>query len=319
VFFTAGAAGTGRVIAHAQVDGVAGDFIDTVIVNVTGAAATGIPFGLFGIKPDSLAGMTTIWTGGSRATESVTQVLAQLAAAENDTPRLRMWFNLAGGDEQRFKNADGSFNLQRWKDTVDYYATAANTKPFNADGSSQFYTQTNGMKKYIQDTTLLGFQMLDDLGNFSPALTFSQLEAMGAHAKLRYPGITTAVRQRPTKLASGTYAQLNTAWAQYEARPAASDGDTPGQYRDHQIAAAQSRHLGLVLGMNIHDGGLATPGDIPPDTLLDWGQKLLQAGSSDYACSFIMWNIQYGNVNHPNMTTLANLAKSHVASSCLFH
>lgn len=34
VFFTAGSAGLGRVIAHAQVDGVAGDFIDTVIVNV---------------------------------------------------------------------------------------------------------------------------------------------------------------------------------------------------------------------------------------------------------------------------------------------
>jgi len=34
VHITTGAAGTGRVIAHAQVDGVAGDLIDTVVVNV---------------------------------------------------------------------------------------------------------------------------------------------------------------------------------------------------------------------------------------------------------------------------------------------
>ena len=57
-----------------------------------------------------------------------------------------------------------------------------------------------------------------------------------------------------------------------------------------------------------------------PQQLLDWGTDLLSsANDSSYACSFIMWNVQYGQLGNANMTTIANLAKNHVASSCLYH
>jgi hypothetical protein len=51
-------------------------------------------------------------------------------------------------------------------------------------------------------------QLLDDIGNFAHQITFAQLEAMAAYAKLCYPGITTSVRQRPSELPTGTYASL---------------------------------------------------------------------------------------------------------------
>src|SRR6476620_2768713 len=209
VWFTAGAAGVGRVIAHAQVDGVPGDFVDTVIVNVTSSAA-GLQFGLSGLSPSEFP-TNAIWTGGLRSIEPVNQILSELNIAQNHSPRIRMWFYFTGGDEQRFKDGTGAFNLQAWKDTLDYYATAAHTKPFNTDGSSQFAAQ---LQPYMQGGALMGILLLDDIGNFTPAVSHAQIEGMAAQAKLRYPGITTAVRQRPSKLGTGTYSSLDAAWAQ---------------------------------------------------------------------------------------------------------
>jgi len=302
------------VIAHAQVDGVPGDFVDTVIVNVTSSAA-GIPFGVSGLSPSEFPA-NAIWTGGLRSIEPVNQILSELNIAQNHSPRIRMWFYFTGGDEQRFKDGTGAFNLQAWKDTLDYYATAAHTKPFNTDGSSQFAAQ---LQPYMQGGALMGILLLDDIGNFTPAVSHAQIEGMAAQAKLRYPGITTAVRQRPSKLGTGTYSSLDAAWAQYEARTSQNDGHTAAQYRDDQIAKARALPLGLVLGINISNGGLQPAGDIPVDSLRSWGDSLLASGTSDYGCAFLMFDKTYGQLSDPAVTHVASLAQNHIASSCLFH
>ena len=308
-FTTGSTAGQGSVKLNASVDAPAADLSATVPVTV---GTTGIPFGLFGLPPTSIAA-NALWTGGTLSLEPVNQILTQLAAAQNHSPRIRMWIIFTGGDEQRFKDpTTGDFRLDRWKDTLDFYA-----KPFNADGSSQFI---DDLQPYLQPGgSLLGNQLLDDIGNFAHQLTFAQLEAMAAHAKLRYPGITTSVRQRPSKLPTGTYASLDAAWAQYEQNPFLSDNHTAGQYRDDQIAQARARHLGLVLGLNIHDNGQTPSGDISSADLLSWGDSLLAVGTSDYGCSFMMWNKDYANLSDPNFSALATLAKNHVASPCKFH
>jgi hypothetical protein len=278
-------------------------------VTLSSTAATGIPFGLFGIKPDSTLPCCAAWTGGSRTTKNVNSVLTQLAAARTKVPRLRMWYNITGGDEQVFANGPGgSFNLQRWKDTLDKYADAL------ANGTSSHY---DSLLTYIQDGTLQGIQMLDDLGNFSPRPSFSQIEAMAAHAKRRYPTLVTAVRDRATSLLTTSngapYASLDVAWAQFR-----SGVGTPSNFRNAEISAAQQAKLGLVLGVNITHGGYPLFSDTPVqiDTLLAWGNDLLRSGSSDYACGFIMWNIDYPSLSDSKMTTLANLAKNHVAAPC---
>jgi hypothetical protein len=55
---------------------------------------------------------------------------------------------------------------------------------------------------------------------------------------------------------------------------------------------------------------------VPIDSVLNWGTELLKPVKSDYACSFIMWNITYDSVRSSKMTTLANMATSHVAAPC---
>jgi hypothetical protein len=271
----------------------------------TSGGGAGIPYGLFGIKADSIPN-GTIWTGSTLTSKNLNNVLNELQAARAKSPRVRQWFNIVAGDEQVFMNANGSFNLQAWKDTLDNHA-----KPFNPDGTSSFY---DDFLPYIQDGTLQGVQMLDDIANFNPDPSFSQIEAMAAHMKKRFPTITTAVRATATFLKSTSggapYTQLDVAWAQY--RPTRGPVVT---YRNAEIAAASDVRLGLVLGMNIYKG-MADESPMPADSIRVWGSELLKAGASDYACGFMMWNIQYPNLSHSAFTTLANLAKDHVAAPC---
>jgi cellulose/xylan binding protein with CBM9 domain/fibronectin type III domain protein len=270
----------------------------------TGGGA-GIPYGLFGIKADSIPN-GTIWTGSTLTSKNLNNVLNELQAARTKSPRVRMWFNIVSGDEQVF-DVNGSFNLQAWKDTLDNHV-----KPINPDGTSSFY---DDLLPYMQDGTLQGFQMLDDITNYpNNDPTFAQLDAMAAYMKKRFPEATTAVRATATtlKTISGgqRYTQLDVAWAQY--RPTRGPVIT---YRTNEISAAQSVGLGLIFGMNIRKG-MADESPVPPDSIRVWGSELLKAGASDYACGFMMWDAQYVGLNNSAFSTLANLAKNHVAAPC---
>jgi hypothetical protein len=280
-------------------------------VTLSPTAPTGIPFGLFGNKPSDIAS-GAIWTGGSLTNKNLSSVVTQLGQAQTHTPKLRMWYNITGGNEQVFANGDGSFNLNRWRDTLDSVAA-----PLKADGTSIYY---DSLAPYISDGTLQGINMLDDLGNFTPAITSSQLESMAVRAKLRFPTLLTAVRDRATNLrnrlpAGATYHSLDVAWAQFKLGVG-----TARAYRDSEIGAAQTAKLGLVLGINITDGGsvpLGTP--VSPDSLQSWGDTLLQPIKSDYACGFMMWNNTYPFLTTTAVNALsnvANVAKNHVAAPC---
>jgi hypothetical protein len=270
------------------------------------SAPSGIPFGLSGINPDTMPS-GTIWTEGYLSSKNLTSLRNALQAADALTPKIRMWFVMTGANEQDFMNPDSSFNLQRWKDTLDKYAA-----PIQPDGTSGRYLE---VKPYIDNGTFLGIVMLDDQQNFTPDPTFAQVEAMAAHAKMRYPGLLTAVRLQASNLkqvsGGAPYAQLDVAWSQYR-----FDRGKAATYRDTEIQAAQDVKLGLVLGINITDGGPPLFSNVPTDSLLTWGTEFLKPGSSDYVCAFNMWDKTYGNLAHPNMTTLATKAASHVTSTC---
>jgi hypothetical protein len=309
VSYNAGSPGSGTVVLTATTD------FDASAVGsqaVTVGSPLGIPFGLFGIRPDSNF-TDTRWTGGARTNQDIHEVLRQLAAARSRSPRLGMWFNFVAGDETLFftSDSDHSFNLQAWKDTLDSHVRGPG---FNANGTSIY---NDSLLPYINDSTLQGTILLDDLPNFTPDPTFTEIEAMAAHMKLRFPTILTAVRTRAqflqTQAGTRTYTKLDVGWGQYR-----SDRGTPAAFRDQEIAAATQVRVGLILGINITQGmGPFPPGSaVPPANLLAWGQELLKSGSSDYACGFIMYNTGYNNLSHANMTTLANLAKNHVKAPC---
>jgi hypothetical protein len=301
------AAGTSYTYQVSAVDAAGNESPKTATksATTTGGGGTGIPYGLFGIKADSIPN-GTIWTGSTLTSKNLNNVISQLQRAKAKTPQLRMWFNIVAGDEQAF-DVNGSFNLQAWKDTLDNHV-----KPINADGTSSFY---DDLLPYMQDGTLQGFQMLDDITNYpNNDPSFSDLNAMAAYMKKRFPGATTAVRATPSTLKNisggAKYTQLDVAWAQY--RPTRGPVVT---YRTNEIAAAQDVGLGLIFGLNIYKG-MADNSPMPADSIRVWGSELLKAGASDYACGFMMWNVEYPNLSHSAFSTLANLAKNHVAAPC---
>lgn len=150
-------------------------------------------------------------------------------------------------------------------------------------------------------------------------MSFADIEAMAAHAKKRFPLLTTAVRERATVLETTSggaqYLKLDAGWAQFR-----SDRKPASTFRNDNIAAAQRVGIGLVMGMNIRKGYYPPGGPgqqaMPVDSILVWGSDLLAPGTSDYACGFYMWDSGYSGLSSPHFTTLANKAKNHVAAPC---
>jgi hypothetical protein len=70
-----------------------------------------------------------------------------------------------------------------------------------------------------------------------------------------------------------------------------------------------------MLGLNVRKG-MKDGSEVPPDSITKWGSILLAPGSSDYACSFLMWDAAYSNLSSSAFSNLATKAKNHVAASC---
>ena len=160
-----------------------------------------------------------------------------LNAAQNNGERVVV--NLAGG-RQYFKNADGTFNITKWKSRVGAYKTV-------------------NLGQYISSGAVVGRS--DDEPTCMQCwggkqITNAQLEEMAKYSKSLWPSMPTGVRAAPTKLGTASFSSLDFAWAQWEGplhQP--SYRMTPQQYRDTQVAAAQKLGLGLVFGLNYLDGG----------------------------------------------------------------
>jgi hypothetical protein len=309
--YSVGAAGTGTVVLTATSD-VGTTSSGVLNVTVT-ASAIGIPYGLSGLTFNPLTPGAQ-WTGGSRTIKNLNNVLNLLQSAYNQSPRVGMWINLVGENDQ-FKNPDSSFNLNRWKDTLDKYA---DTLP---NGISSF---NDTLGDHVLAKTLQGSQLLDDLASFHPNVSFADIEAMAAYSKKRYPAVPTSVRQAATDLQAkaplcgscpgghSPYTKLDAGWAQYKL----SLGDATA-YRNNNITAAKNEKLGLVIGINIKDGSL-TQDTLTIAQIRNVGNIFLAPGASasDYVCGFIMYNVAYPNLTDPVFDDLAALASGHVASSC---
>jgi hypothetical protein len=118
-----------------------------------------------------------------------------------------------------------------------------------------------------------------------------------------------------------TYTHLDAAWFQYAAR----FGD-PAAALATEVAAAKSKGLGLMVGMNVLDGGDGSsklPGwskgkwKMSATEITNYGIPLL---SNSYVCGFIMWMwdpAYYGRSDVESaMTALSDKARAHAQTSC---
>jgi hypothetical protein len=220
----------------------------------------------------------------------------------------RVLIRLAGG-ENDYKNADGTFNLAKWKSGADKFRNIN----FNS---------------YITDGTIVGHFILDEphfpsrWGN--KAIPQATVEEVAKYSKQLWPNLPTLVAAPANWLAQApvTYVNLDAAWATWRAKTASS----PTTWIANQVSRAKSKGLGLVVGLNVLDGGdgssgirgtLAKTWAMSATELKNYGTALL---NQSYACAFVNWRYDAGYYGRTDIkTAMADLgakARSHAKTSC---
>lgn len=264
----------------------------------------GVVFGTFSLPNEALSSVHTGWMQGGPLDPS--NILSKLSAARARGGRVVI--KLCKGSDSYVKNADGTFSLSKWKSLVSRFRNV-NLGPYIADG------------------TIVGHFLIDEPqraakwgGKTIPPAT---LEAMAKYSKQLWPGMTTIARVVPSWLAASSvrYTYLDAGWAQY----ASSKGDA-GKWAAAEVAAAKRKGLGLVVGMNVLDGGNGSSRiagwskgryAMSASEIRSYGSALL---NQSYSCAFFNWMYDaryFGRTDIKSaMASVSTKAKSHVRTSC---
>jgi hypothetical protein len=274
---------------------------------LTAGTQPGIAFGSYGMEP---ADLNTVHTGtlrGGGVTED--NVLSLLSAIRAKGGRLVL--KMCMGEDKYVKNPDGTFSLTKWKALVDRFRKV-------------------NLGPYISDGTLVGHFLIDEPQR--PAkwggkiISQATVEAMAAYSKQFWPTLNTLVRVAPSWLASApiTYRALDAGWLQY----AADKGD-PARLVSSEATLARNKGLGLVIGLNILDGGNGSSGvpgwrrgkyAMSAAEIKNYGTALL---ANTYGCGFFNWTYQYFGPTYyaradikSAFTDISNKARAHARTSC---
>jgi hypothetical protein len=226
----------------------------------TTSFAGGIPIGTFDL-PTSYFG--TRYNGAMRYIWPA-PLLSELADIKARGGKIVL---MLAGPEKFYKDANGHFSLTKWKARVDLYR--------NVNFSS-----------YVSDGTIIAHYLIDepyDPFNWNGVpVPGATLEEMAKYSKAIWPNVKTIVRAEPSLITwSGTYHYLDAAWAQYLGRK----GDV-NTYLAKNVADAQRMGLGLVVGLNLRDGG-TNKANMTASQVQTWGSALL---TSTYPCAFLSWD-----------------------------
>lgn len=174
---------------------------------------------------------------------------------------------------------NNDFDLEGWKDHIDTWAES-------------------GVQAYIDDGTLVGHMLLDDILNFSYISgstdpTGDELDEMARYSEEAFPGLMTFVRNQATTTpvpTGGEFTYLDAVVNQYRYQ----EGDVE-TYVATESATADSLNVRSIYGMNIVDGGDGTSGiegirtekyAMTATEITEYGEVLLAA--ADYPL-FLMW------------------------------
>lgn len=134
---------------------------------------------------------------------------------------------------------NNDFDIEAWKDHIDTWADS-------------------GVQDYIDDGTLVGHMLLDDILNFSYISdstnpTGDELDEMARYSEEAFPGLMTFVRQQASGIpvpTGGEFTHLDAVVNQYRHQ----EGDVE-TYVATESAAADTLNVRSIYGMNIVDGG----------------------------------------------------------------
>lgn len=273
----------------------------------TAGTQPGIVFGSWFMDVSDLNSVHTGTLRGGGLTP--TNILTLLSGARAKGGRVVI--KLCMGSDSYVKNSDGTFSFTKWKALVDRFKTV-------------------NLGPYINDGTILGHFLIDEPSRTArwggKVIPQSTLEAMAKYSKQLWPSMTTLVRVVPSWLAQGgiTFTYLDAGWLQY----AANKGDVT-KLVAAEVAAARNKGLGLVVGMNVLDGGNGSSGlkgtytgarAMSATELKTYGTALL---NQSYVCGFYNWTYNYFGPSYyarsdvkSSMTYLSTKAKAHARTSC---
>jgi hypothetical protein len=280
--------------------------IDSSLVPQTILAGTGIPFGVMNMRANA---MTSLYKASQLGIEPP-YLLDELRTAKGKGGRFVL--KMAGKTDEAIQNADGTFSLTKWKALVDRYR------------------QIN-FSSYITDGTLIGHFLIDEPENANKwggkPLTQATVEAMAQYSKSIWRDLPTIARTPPSWLARSTmtYTYLDAGWTQY----VVWRGDALSWIRA-ETAAAQTKGLGLIAGLNVLDGGngsskirgwLSYRWSMTATEIRTYGAAML---SSSLSCAFMSWTYLYQGATYfarsdinSAMVDLSNKARAHAPSSCI--
>ncbi len=176
----------------------------------------------------SRVGLTIFQAANEDPVWTVGTLLPQVRAAG-----LRMTLRMTG--DHGYYTEAGGFNLAAWKARLAEW-------------------RGSGIQPFIDDGTLVGHMLLDDVVNFETYdPTGADFEEMARTSKELFPGLMTFVRQKATDLPippGGRYRYVDAQVNQYEAM----EGPV-AVYAAAQAARARRLGLGVINGLNIADGG----------------------------------------------------------------
>lgn len=192
----------------------------------------------------------------------VNTVLPAVEAAD-----LTVAFRMSGANSALI-DEDGNFSLERWESLTNTWV-----------GS--------GVENYVEDGTLSGAMLLDDITNFESDYggtnpTGVELATMATYSKSLFPELTTFIRRDADGMPEADYADLDAVLSQYSTKtnPDVSD------YIDSNLTAAKNLGVQTIWGLNIVDGGDGSSGQIgsrsdlflmTPDEIKMYGEAELLA------------------------------------------
>jgi hypothetical protein len=265
----------------------------------------GIVFGSTGgALNDKLNEVHTGWLNGGQISPS--NVLSRLAGARAKGGRVVL--KLCMGSDKYVKNSNGTFSITKWKSLVSRYRNV-------------------NLNPYIKDGTVIGHYLIDEPQRAArwggKAIPYSTLEEMARFSKQLWPSLNTMVRVTPSWLAGAkfTWKYVDAGWTQYRSNM----GDA-GDWVRSEAAIASREGLGLVVGMNVLDGGNgssrirgASSGKwaMSASEIRNYGSALL--GRRE-ACAFFNWTWDddyYGRSDIKKaMADVSRLARNHAKTSC---
>jgi hypothetical protein len=220
------------------------------------STSSGVPFGPYGLPTSEMGS----FTGMVRAATPSNVLVAAAAARQAG---VRVVLRLTGND---VVNADGTFSLTKWKAALDRYASV-DLSPYAGDGT-------------IAGHLLVRNPQAAGAWGGRP-ISHATLEEMARYSRQRWPAIPTIAHAPPSWLAAKT-----TPWQYLDASSviySGSAGDA-GAWVGEQASAAVEARLGLMVAMNVLNGGTSasglagtTPGKFAMSAtqLRSWGTTLV--------------------------------------------